>query len=133
VSSVPISAARVVQVGESRLIFVSGQVSTGPDGHVVGAGDVAAQLAQAYHNLQVTVESVGGTVADIMSLRTYLVRDEDLPAFRLARTELNRSFWGDGPYPTNTLLLVKGLASPDYLVEVEAVAVQTGGSAPDMA
>ena len=87
----------------------------------LGKGDVEAQTHQVYANLQAILEELGGSLEDIVKLTTYLTDRSHLEAFRRAR---NRFF--TDAFPPNTLLFVSGLAHPDYLVEIEAVAFLPG-------
>lgn len=106
----------------SRLVFVAGQVGMDHDGNVVRPNDPRAQFAQTYANLQAAVEAAGGTMASIVSLRTFLTRADDLPVFNECRAEHYPRLFPDGIYPPNTLLIVDRLVHPDLLLEIEAVA-----------
>lgn len=66
---------------DSRVIIVAGQVGVDDQGQVVGRGDFAAQCHQVFGNLQKVLEAAGGTMANFVSLRTYLTRAEDWPRF----------------------------------------------------
>jgi 2-iminobutanoate/2-iminopropanoate deaminase len=112
-----------IELGQVALLFISGQVALGPDGTLVGAGDAAAQGRQVFENLRRIMEANGGSMADIVKLTTYLTDINDRP--RLA--EVRAAFFGSPP-PTSTLVAVTALASPDYLVEIEAVGVVPSGS-----
>jgi enamine deaminase RidA (YjgF/YER057c/UK114 family) len=117
VTSAPVSQTRTASLAGGRVVFVSGQVAGD------GALGIEGQLEQAYANVALAVQAAGGRMADVLRLTTYLTRPSDLDGYRAARAELNTRFWDAGPYPTNTLLLVAGLARPEYRVEVEATAV----------
>jgi enamine deaminase RidA (YjgF/YER057c/UK114 family) len=106
----------------SRLVFISGQVASDDQGQLVGKGDMRAQFAQVYSNLQRVVEAAGGTMANIVSLRTFLTRADDLPVFNECRREAYPRIFPDGVYPPNTLLIIDRLVWPDLLLEIEAVA-----------
>ena len=106
----------------SRLVFVAGQVSTDGAGRVVGPGDMRAQFAQVYANLQAVLEAAGGTLEDIVSLRTFLTRADDLPIFNDCRRELYPALFPKGVYPPNTLLIIDRLVLPELLLEIEAIA-----------
>ncbi|HLH23761.1 MAG TPA: RidA family protein [Chloroflexota bacterium] len=106
----------------SRLVFIAGQVAMNREGQVVGPNDMRAQFAQAYANLQAAVEAAGGTMASIVSLRTFLTRADDLPTFNACRAEQYPRLFPDGVYPPNTLLIIDRLVHPDLLLEIEAVA-----------
>jgi len=106
----------------SRLVFISGQVAADERGQLVGAGDMRAQFAQVYANLAKVVEAAGGTMASIVSLRTFLTRADDLPVFNECRREQYPGIFPDGVYPPNTLLIIDRLVWPELLLEIEAVA-----------
>jgi len=103
-------------------VFISGQVGIDAEGRVVGEGDAAAQTAQAFDNLRTVVEASGGSMDDIVKI-TIFVTD---PSFRGAVVAARQRYFKDGEYPASTYLVVSGLAVPQLLVEVEAVAMLDG-------
>ena len=103
--------------GESRLLFISGQVGSDADGNV--PADPEAQFEVALRNVRANVEAAGFAPTDVVKLVTYLVGELDAAARRQA---LDRAF-GDH-LTTSTLLYVARLAAPQYLVEVDAWAVR---------
>ncbi len=107
----------VVKVGNT--VYISGQVSRGLDGSTAHAGDVEAQVRQVWSNLEKAVQAAGGSLKDIVKTTTYVVGSENLARVRNARLALLPP---EGR-PTSTTLVVAGLADPDLLVEVEAIAV----------
>ena len=100
------------------LVFISGQTARSPEGRTVGVGDAEAQAVQVYENIKAVVESAGGTLADVILLRTYLTDRAHRPAHGAVR----RRYFPGPDFPCSTLLIVAGLADPDFLIEVEAVA-----------
>jgi 2-iminobutanoate/2-iminopropanoate deaminase len=100
-------------------VWISGQVSQNKDGSVVHKGDFAGQARQALANLKAMVEAAGGTIQDIVKVTTYLT---DL-RYREELARIRAEFFPDGKLPASTLIGVAGLADPDMLVEIEAVAV----------
>ena len=103
-------------VTSGRLLFVAGQVAHDEDGNLVGGNDAAAQARQVLTNLQRVVESAGGRMEDVARTTLYLTRLED----RGPVGEVRKEFL-PAPAPANTLLVVSSLASPDYLVEIDAI------------
>lgn len=103
------------------LVVVAGQTGTDASGKVAGP-DIASQTKQSLENIRAVVTAAGCSMRDIIRFQTFLTRAEDLDAFRRARAEAYRGYFGDGPYPPNTLLVISRLAQPDYLVEIEALA-----------
>ena len=108
----------------SRMVFLAGQVARDADGNPVGAGDLAAQVEQAYLNIATALAAVGGSFDDVAKLTVYVVdwSPEKLP---LLGEGVGRAAakLGVDPVKPITLLGVAGLGEPDLLVEVEATAV----------
>jgi 2-iminobutanoate/2-iminopropanoate deaminase len=109
--------SQVVKVGGT--VYIAGQVSAGADGNVVGKGDPEAQARQIWRNIEAAVKAAGGTLQNVVKTTTYVTNIQYAGAVRKVREEL---FQSSNP-PTSTLLVVAGLASPDYMVEIEAIAV----------
>jgi enamine deaminase RidA (YjgF/YER057c/UK114 family) len=116
----PRGYTQVVVATGSRTIYVSGQVAVDARGEVVAPGDAPAQARQAFLNLRAALEAAGASIADVAKLTWYVVgyRLELLPALAAARADV----FGEHA-PASTLIGVQALAQPEYLVEVEAVAV----------
>jgi 2-iminobutanoate/2-iminopropanoate deaminase len=117
------SQAVVAEPGD--LVFVSGQVDWDRDQRI-GHGDLASQTPGAFANLIRMVEAAGASAGDVTALRIYLVADpaDDTSAVSEA---LRRTF-GPGPGPAATWIMVRGLADPSFLIEVEATAVVRRGT-----
>ncbi len=101
-----------------RVIFCAGQVAGDAEGNIVGEGDFEAQGEQVMSNLRDVLAEAGAAFADVVKLTTYIVRKEDT---QNARNLVGRHF-SESP-PANTLYVLQGLATPAYLVEIEAIAV----------
>lgn len=101
-----------------NLCFISGQVSQDKDGQVIGKGDIEAQVRQALDNLKNIVEELGGTMQNIAKTTVLLTHAGYIPAFRGVRGD-----YFSEPFPASTLMIIESLASPDFLVEIEAIAV----------
>lgn len=101
----------------ARCLFVSGQVA------LSSAGDVpegfAAQCELAWTNLVNVLGSAQMSIHDVVKLTVFMTREDDLPAFR----EVRDRFLG-GARPATTLVFVKSLARPEWLIEIEAVAAK---------
>ena len=100
-----------------RLLYISGQVAWDASGNIVGKGDVQAQARQAFENLRGVLQAAGGEVGNLMKITTYITKLEDFPAVAEARTAVF-----SGELPASTLIVVKALFHPDFLIEVEGVA-----------
>ncbi|MCR6480458.1 RidA family protein [Variovorax sp. ZS18.2.2] len=109
-----------VKVGDT--IYLSGQVSVTNDGQTVGAGDIAAQVRQAYRNVATVLASFGATMADIVD-ETLFVTDiagflDNADALFGIRTEM----FGGEPQVSQTLVEVSRLGSADWLIEIKCMA-----------
>lgn len=109
----------------SRTVYVAGQVAVDGEGHPVGAGDLAAQVEQAYLNLHEALDAAGGTLADLVKVTVYLVdwQPEKMSAFAQGLERAAATLGVDIPRPPLTGIGVAALAEPGLLVEVEGVAV----------
>ncbi len=105
-----------------KTVYLAGQVGIDSDGNTVGKGDAAAQVRQAFLNIDATLKEVGGTLDNIVKITTYVVGKENLAGVRGGRKQI----MDDGLMtnrPASTLVVVAGLADDDWLVEVDAIAV----------
>jgi enamine deaminase RidA (YjgF/YER057c/UK114 family) len=94
----------------------------GSGGEIVGQGDFAAQFRAAYGQLSSALAAEDLAVSNIVHLTTYLVREGDVDEFYAVRAEIYRELFSDPNYPPHVLLIVKRLADPEMLVEIQAVA-----------
>ncbi len=115
----PTGYSHAVRVGDT--VYVAGQIALDPQGQLVGVGDFAAQAEQAFHNLQRVLEAAGSSLGHIVKLTTYLTRSEDVPRYR----DIRARYLSTSP-PASTLLVISALARPEFLVEIEAIAVVAG-------
>jgi 2-iminobutanoate/2-iminopropanoate deaminase len=104
-----------------RLVIIAGQVPLDKQGKMV-SDDFADQFHQVFSNLKATLEAAGGKMENIISLRTLLSREDDLPIFHRLRGEFYPQLFEGKPLPPNTLLVVKQLVSPEIRLEIEAIA-----------
>lgn len=116
----PTGYSQVVVASGKRMVFVAGQVAVDPQGKVVGRGDLGAQAKQAFRNVVAALKSAGAGPGDVAKITWYVVNYSETvrPTIVAARREV----FGDHT-PASTLIGVQALASPDYLIEVEAIAV----------
>jgi 2-iminobutanoate/2-iminopropanoate deaminase len=105
-------------VRANGLIFVSGQAGIDETGATVGGDDFEAQARQAFANLATVLGAAGASLTDVVKV-TIMVTDM---SFLDVIIKLRREYFTE-PYPADTLLRVAGLAQPDWLVEIDAVAV----------
>jgi enamine deaminase RidA (YjgF/YER057c/UK114 family) len=119
----PQTYTQVVVAAGTRLVFIAGQEPEDIHGKLVGQGDLAAQARQVFANLGRALAAAGATPKQVAKITIYVVdyrRDEHLHIIEAARVAL----FGDHK-PVDTLIGVATL-SPDYLIEVDAMAVIDG-------
>jgi 2-iminobutanoate/2-iminopropanoate deaminase len=109
--------AHVVVVEGKRTIFISGQLARDRHGNAVGKGDMRAQLRQVGENLKAALEAAGATLDHLVKTTTYVTDIEEYFKHVDVRMAYFRAL------PTSTTVEVRRLAHPDFLVEVEAIAV----------
>jgi enamine deaminase RidA (YjgF/YER057c/UK114 family) len=78
---------------------------------------VRAQTKQAIQNVRHVLQAAGGDLKDLLKITTYITKIEDFPGMAQARSEVFQ-----GELPASTLIVVKSLFHPDFLIEVEGVA-----------
>jgi enamine deaminase RidA (YjgF/YER057c/UK114 family) len=117
----PTGYTHVVSVSGGRTLYIAGQVAFNEKGDVVGKGDLRAQARQVFENLRLALAGSGATFKDVVKWNTYVVnfKAEDLPALREIRAEALK----DVAPPASTFIGVQSLANPDFLIEIEAIAV----------
>jgi 2-iminobutanoate/2-iminopropanoate deaminase len=99
-------------------LYIAGQVAQDVDGNLVGKGDFETQVRQVYENLTSIMKEAGGTLQNIVKKTTFLTHYSSIETYRRIRNE-----YFPEPCPPNTLLIIDSLALPEYMIEVEAVAV----------
>ena len=104
---------------QARLLFVSGQVGVDSKGKTLSGID--AQCDQAWKNIGAVLRSAGMKFSDIVKLTVFLTDPRYVAAFRASR---DRVITATDPVPASTLLIIAGLAAPEMLVEIEAVAAR---------
>ena len=102
-----------------KLVFISGQVALDKSGNLVGKDDFRAQVEQVFENLKSAVEAAGGNLHDVVKLNSYLLDISHVPEFR----EVRDKYIDPKNPPASTTVQVSRLVRPEFLVEVEAVAV----------
>lgn len=103
-----------------NLLFISGQVAWDRKGNVIALGDAGGQARQAFENMRQLLKAAGGSLDDIVKLTFYLTNIEHWEAVRRVREEVFRP-----PYPAATTAQVSSLRFPEFLLEVDAIAVVT--------
>ena len=101
----------------ARWLHISGQVGVRPDGGL--AEGAAGQMEQTWKNVLAALADADMGPHDLVKVTGYLTRPNEVPLYRQVRNALL-----DGAQPASTLILVAGLAHPDWLVEIEALAAK---------
>ncbi len=110
----------VTATGNTKTVYVAGQVSQDSLGTVVGKGDLKAQCVQVFKNLRNALAAGGASMHHVVKWTIYMTDVRQIEIVREARV---REWPKDYPPPASTLVGVAALASPDYLIEIEAIAV----------
>jgi reactive intermediate/imine deaminase len=116
--SKPTGYTHVVQVIQGKTVYIAGQVAFDGSGALVGKGDFAAQTRQVMENLKAALAAAGATFANVVKVNTYVTDMSQIAALR----EIRAAYFGTNP-PASTLVQVVGLARPDLMIEIEAIAV----------
>jgi enamine deaminase RidA (YjgF/YER057c/UK114 family) len=103
---------------KGRLLFISGMTSRKPDGTIAGIGDIEEQTRQVCENLKSAVEAAGGTLEDICRVDVYIRNMEHFDRIHKVRRQ-----YFTGIPPASTMVEVNKFTSPDYLIEINAIAV----------
>lgn len=119
--SKPWGFSQVVMTEPGRIVNISGQVAWGADGRLNAFG-LEEQLRQTLRQVVIAVEAAGGTSDDIQMLRLYIRDFQSGSDAQLIDKILVETFGTDNP-PASSWIGVQALAQPEYLVEVEAMAV----------
>jgi enamine deaminase RidA (YjgF/YER057c/UK114 family) len=104
--------------GAGTILFLSGQVAYEKDGSVASRGDFKGQARGAFEAIKTLVESQGGTMANVIKITTFVT---DM-AYRVDLAPIREQYLGKKG-PASTLVEIGSLAHPDWLIEIEAIAI----------
>lgn len=117
--STPTGYTHVTIGPDGRTVHIAGQIALNQQGTVVGVGDFRAQAEQVFENLRLALESVGATFDDVLKMTTFVTDISQVGVFR----EVRNRVLGSNQLPANTLVQVIALVRPEFLIEIEAVAM----------
>jgi enamine deaminase RidA (YjgF/YER057c/UK114 family) len=100
-----------------RLIWVSGQIALDENGKLIGKGDIGTQTEQCIKNVETALKKLGGSLDDVVQVTVFVKEMRGLKTIHEVRLRYFKE-----PYPTSTLVEVKGFVNPDALIEINAVA-----------
>jgi enamine deaminase RidA (YjgF/YER057c/UK114 family) len=113
--------SQIVVSPGGKTVYLSGQVAWNEQQQIVGVDDLQQQTHQTFRNIETAMEVAGGSLADVVSLRIYIVK-EKLDETHHISAALKEFFPADRA-PATTWIGVHSLANQDFLIEIEAIAV----------
>lgn len=116
----PGSYRQAVLAGDT--LYIAGQAAIAPDGTLIGKGDVEAQAVAVMENLMACLASAGATADDLVKVTTFYIDREH----RRTIADVRGRYLGAVEF-VHTGLIIDGLADPDLLLEIEAIAVLDSG------
>ena len=116
----PAFTQAVAVSGAVKTVYVGGQNAVDASGAIIGKGDIGAQTEQVMHNIQAALAAGGAGLEHVIKWNLYLVQGQPLePGFAVFQRVWNRR---PNP-PAISMMRVAGLANPDFLLEIDAIAV----------
>lgn len=111
--------SHVVEVRNARTIYVSGQVAMNKEGHIVGAGDLAAQTKQVFENIKAALEAAGASFDHVVKLTYFMTDISQIPIVR----EIRDQYVNVETPPASSAVEISKLIRDELLIEIEAIAV----------
>ncbi len=110
----------VTVTGHVKTIYIGGQDAVDASVGIVGKGDLKQQVSHVFENIEIALKAAGARLEHVIKWNVYMIEGQSLePAF-----EVFQQVWGDRPNPPAiSVMFVSGLANPDFLVEMDAIAV----------
>src|SRR5690348_1695451 len=111
------SQATVIEA-TGRIVFISGMTARRPDGTIAGIGNITEQTKQVLENIKSAVEAAGGAMDDVCRVDVYVRNMEHFKEIHAVRSQYFKA-----PLPASTMVEICKMTSPDYLIEINAIAV----------
>jgi 2-iminobutanoate/2-iminopropanoate deaminase len=118
----PMGYSHIAEVTAGKLVFIAGQVPQDAAGNLIAENDFRAQLLQVFGNLKLAVTAAGGSCADLIKLNYYCVGSVPPEDMRHVR-EVRDQFVDTASPPVSSFIFVSRLVRPQWLIEIDAVAV----------
>jgi enamine deaminase RidA (YjgF/YER057c/UK114 family) len=118
----PVGYSHIGEITSGKMLYIAGQVAMDVAGNLVGMDDYRAQLQQVFRNLKVALESAGASFKNVIKLNYYIVDTVDRSQF-FAYREVRDQHVDTANPPVATVVIVRGLFRPEFLIEIEAIAV----------
>jgi enamine deaminase RidA (YjgF/YER057c/UK114 family) len=115
----------VATAGGTGLVFVSGVLSVDKTGESASTGDFDEQMRTVFRLLGEVLEASGSSFGELVKMTTYLVHEDNIADFYRVREEIFADLYPGRRPPGNTLLVVRRLVRPEFLIEVERIASTT--------
>jgi enamine deaminase RidA (YjgF/YER057c/UK114 family) len=113
--------SQIVVASGTKTIYISGQTAWDSQKRIIGGADLAEQARQALRNVQTAVGAAGGSLADVVALRIYIVNYRPDQAEAVGKAL--REFFAEEERPASTWIGVSALAVEEFMIEIEATAV----------
>jgi enamine deaminase RidA (YjgF/YER057c/UK114 family) len=114
--------SHIGRAGPGSLMFIAGQLSVNQAGEIIGANDFEAQYRQVFSNMRDVLDGVGLSFRNVVKFTTIFTRAQDIELFMRLRAESFPAMFRGDVFPPNTILVVRRLVKPEFLLEVEAIA-----------
>ena len=118
----PNGYSHIAEVSGGKMVYIAGQVALDKEGQLVGKDDFAAQVQQVFANLDAAIKAAGGSIGDVVKLNYFCVDRVDRGSMTVVREIRDRYVKTQAP-PVSTFVFVSSLVRPEWLIEIEAVAV----------
>ncbi|WP_336515585.1 RidA family protein [Pollutibacter soli] len=110
------SHSAIIDLGNSKMVILSGQVALDKDGNLVGKADIAKQTEQVFANIKSSITEIGGNMNQLVKLNYFILHGQEIQPVR----EVRNKFINTSTPPASTLVKVSGLFRDDILIEIEA-------------